>query len=220
MSLQIVVDMNLSVEWIPLLEQAGWLAIHWSAVGDPRANDTTIMAWGSGPRSCGVHTRSGFRHCVGADARRETERDSSSCAAHVAGTHRNAGVSRVEAVRTGTDRRGAGGCRAGKKSRACFAVVVLRSSFPPRKSSARRGMLPYRAELCSSSEYRLGLLAKARSFDPTGIRTGSIIIRRRCRHRRGLIILRKEVIQPQVPLRLPCYDLVPIAEFRFGACLP
>ena len=33
-------------------------------------------------------------------------------------------------------------------------------------------------------------------------------------------ILRKEVIQPQVPLRLPCYDLVPIAEFTFGACLP
>jgi hypothetical protein len=29
---------------------------------------------------------------------------------------------------------------------------------------------------------------------------------------------RKEVIQPQVPLRLPCYDLVPIAEFIFGAC--
>jgi hypothetical protein len=32
--------------------------------------------------------------------------------------------------------------------------------------------------------------------------------------------LRKEVIQPQVPLRLPCYDLVPIAEFTLGACLP
>ncbi len=31
---------------------------------------------------------------------------------------------------------------------------------------------------------------------------------------------RKEVIQPQVPLRLPCYDLVPIAEFTFGAYLP
>ncbi len=25
--------------------------------------------------------------------------------------------------------------------------------------------------------------------------------------------LRKEVIQPQVPLRLPCYDLVPVTEF-------
>jgi hypothetical protein len=34
-----------------------------------------------------------------------------------------------------------------------------------------------------------------------------------------VIFLRKEVIQPQVPLRLPCYDLVPIAEFTFGACL-
>ena len=32
-------------------------------------------------------------------------------------------------------------------------------------------------------------------------------------------ILRKEVIQPQVPLRLPCYDLVPITEFALGACL-
>lgn len=30
-------------------------------------------------------------------------------------------------------------------------------------------------------------------------------------------ILRKEVIQPQVPLRLPCYDLVPIRKPSFGA---
>ena len=30
---------------------------------------------------------------------------------------------------------------------------------------------------------------------------------------------RKEVIQPQVPLRLPCYDLVPIIELTFGASL-
>ena len=35
-----------------------------------------------------------------------------------------------------------------------------------------------------------------------------------------LFILRKEVIQPQVPLRLPCYDLVPITELTFGAVLP
>jgi hypothetical protein len=32
-------------------------------------------------------------------------------------------------------------------------------------------------------------------------------------------ILRKEVIQPQVPLRLPCYDLVPIIELTLGASL-
>jgi hypothetical protein len=29
--------------------------------------------------------------------------------------------------------------------------------------------------------------------------------------------VRKEVIQPQVPLRLPCYDLVPVTELAFGA---
>ena len=28
-----------------------------------------------------------------------------------------------------------------------------------------------------------------------------------------LIILRKEVIQPQVPLRLPCYDFTPVADY-------
>src|SRR5690348_3986856 len=35
----------------------------------------------------------------------------------------------------------------------------------------------------------------------------------------SLRFLRKEVIQPQVPLRLPCYDLVPITGLIFGACL-
>jgi predicted nuclease of predicted toxin-antitoxin system len=45
MSLRIVVDMNLSVDWLPLLKQAGWPAVHWSSVGDPRAEDETIMAW-------------------------------------------------------------------------------------------------------------------------------------------------------------------------------
>jgi len=35
---------------------------------------------------------------------------------------------------------------------------------------------------------------------------------------RSRLFLRKEVIQPQVPLRLPCYDLVPITGFTFGAC--
>ena len=33
----------------------------------------------------------------------------------------------------------------------------------------------------------------------------------------GLAVsFRKEVIQPQVPLRLPCYDLVPIIELTLG----
>ena len=32
-------------------------------------------------------------------------------------------------------------------------------------------------------------------------------------------ILRKEVIQPQVPLRLPCYDFTPVAELTVVRCL-
>jgi hypothetical protein len=32
------------------------------------------------------------------------------------------------------------------------------------------------------------------------------------------LLLRKEVIQPQVPLRLPCYDLVPITSLTLGRC--
>jgi hypothetical protein len=33
-------------------------------------------------------------------------------------------------------------------------------------------------------------------------------------------LLRKEVIQPQVPLRLPCYDFTPITDRTLGTCLP
>ena len=33
-------------------------------------------------------------------------------------------------------------------------------------------------------------------------------------------ILRKEVIQQQVPLRLPCYDFTPVAKPTVVACLP
>src|SRR5207247_8694875 len=33
------------------------------------------------------------------------------------------------------------------------------------------------------------------------------------------LLLRKEVIQPQVPLRLPCYDFIPITSHTFGICL-
>ena len=33
------------------------------------------------------------------------------------------------------------------------------------------------------------------------------------------MILRKEVIQPQVPLRLPCYDFTPVADPTVVGCL-
>lgn len=45
MSVPLVVDMNLSVEWVAELTSQGWSAVHWSTVGDPCAEDTEIMAW-------------------------------------------------------------------------------------------------------------------------------------------------------------------------------
>ena len=34
------------------------------------------------------------------------------------------------------------------------------------------------------------------------------------------LLLRKEVIQPHLPVRLPCYDFVPIADPTFDGSLP
>jgi predicted nuclease of predicted toxin-antitoxin system len=43
--MKLLVDMNLSPEWVAVLKEAGWEAEHWSKVGDPRAADSEIMAW-------------------------------------------------------------------------------------------------------------------------------------------------------------------------------
>jgi hypothetical protein len=36
----------------------------------------------------------------------------------------------------------------------------------------------------------------------------------------GYGLLRKEVIQPHLPVRLPCYDFTPIANPTFGSSVP
>lgn len=43
--LRLLVDMNLSPEWLVPLRDAGHQAFHWSEVGDPRAPDSELMAW-------------------------------------------------------------------------------------------------------------------------------------------------------------------------------
>ena len=45
MTLNILLDMNLSPRWVARLAAHGWAAVHWSNVGDPTAQDTEIMAW-------------------------------------------------------------------------------------------------------------------------------------------------------------------------------
>jgi predicted nuclease of predicted toxin-antitoxin system len=45
MIVKLVVDMNLSPNWISFLESHGWSAVHWSRIGNPRASDATIVEW-------------------------------------------------------------------------------------------------------------------------------------------------------------------------------
>jgi predicted nuclease of predicted toxin-antitoxin system len=37
--------MNLSPQWVDVFRRLGDDAVHWSTVGDPRAEDTEIMDW-------------------------------------------------------------------------------------------------------------------------------------------------------------------------------
>jgi predicted nuclease of predicted toxin-antitoxin system len=45
MTLALLIDVNLSPEWVEVLTDAGLEAVHWSTVGDPAAPDEEIMAW-------------------------------------------------------------------------------------------------------------------------------------------------------------------------------
>jgi predicted nuclease of predicted toxin-antitoxin system len=43
--MKLLIDINLSPDWIDTFEQHGWRTAHWSKVGDIRATDKTIMEW-------------------------------------------------------------------------------------------------------------------------------------------------------------------------------
>ena len=36
---------------------------------------------------------------------------------------------------------------------------------------------------------------------------------------RSFLLLKKEVIQPHLPIRLPCYDFTPVIDLTLGGCL-
>jgi predicted nuclease of predicted toxin-antitoxin system len=44
--MKLLLDMNLSPEWVRFLEQEGFEAVHWASVGSPTASDADIMEWG------------------------------------------------------------------------------------------------------------------------------------------------------------------------------
>jgi predicted nuclease of predicted toxin-antitoxin system len=43
--MNILIDMNLSPSWVGFFASVEIQAVHWSAVGDPSAPDTVLMAW-------------------------------------------------------------------------------------------------------------------------------------------------------------------------------
>jgi predicted nuclease of predicted toxin-antitoxin system len=43
--LKLLVDMNLSPDWVAAFQREGWDAVHWSAVGVVSADDQTILDW-------------------------------------------------------------------------------------------------------------------------------------------------------------------------------
>jgi predicted nuclease of predicted toxin-antitoxin system len=43
--MKLLIDMNLSPDWVAFFTEYGWEAVHWSTVGDPRPPDTDLMSW-------------------------------------------------------------------------------------------------------------------------------------------------------------------------------
>src|SRR5436305_4946599 len=66
---------------------------------------------------------------------------------------------------------------------------------------------------------RVAILRRCRRSFPSFARRNELVFDGSASVRTGAdskLSLRKEVIQPQVPLRLPCYDLVPVTEPSVG----
>ena len=43
--MKILLDMNLSPSWVPVLAQAGYETVHWSTIGKQDAPDSELMLW-------------------------------------------------------------------------------------------------------------------------------------------------------------------------------
>ena len=71
--------------------------------------------------------------------------------------------------------------------------------------------------LCSFQRTFLSLLLTRSSLKIKQLNSRSLFTRRRfCSY---LLLLRKEVIQPHLPIRLPCYDFTPIIDPTFDGSL-
>ena len=91
-----------------------------------------------------------------------------------------------------------------------------------RLSSARSNQLSYRPEVFFPWQPEVGATWTDGRDTKTAARglcvrmIGIVHVRE---ERANAEFLRKEVIQPQVPLRLPCYDFTPVADLTVDGCL-
>ncbi|MCG8450863.1 MAG: DUF5615 family PIN-like protein [Pirellulales bacterium] len=45
MSIQLLIDMNLSPDWVDFLSSQGWQTVHWSTIGKSNATDIEVLDW-------------------------------------------------------------------------------------------------------------------------------------------------------------------------------
>lgn len=95
--------------------------------------------------------------------------------------------------------------------RRCAEDGVSTRSTPPRHSPATPARPPSAATRVAARS-RSALGREPAASPPLGLTIGIVV---RC-----AALPRKEVIQPQLPLRLPCYDFVPITHPTLDGCLP
>ncbi len=88
-----------------------------------------------------------------------------------------------------------------------------------RAVSARRPTFHSAEAVVLAGERARTVHSQCSTLSATGGRSPPTWSGRRSVDRRQ-VLLRKEVIQPHLPVRLPCYDFVPIADPTFDGSLP
>jgi hypothetical protein len=126
--------------------------------------------------------------------------------------------------------------RKNKDARACSAVLKVRRDAcgapdEPGSTQRRRRGQPRKVGSLKTEEKTVTVVRSLEgrpepstsrsSRQPTSAPTGIVSYRTvRMSVNGGETLLRKEVIQPHLPVRLPCYDFTPITDPTFDGSLP
>ena len=114
--------------------------------------------------------------------------------------------------------------------RAATACALPEKSRAPALGAERR-CDSLKTEQLTSSEHRVrwcptrdlercGVRGRMRPYSPTNQCSTWELPESETNPDSSSVLLRKEVIQPHLPVRLPCYDFTPIADPTFDGSLP